>query len=278
MFDEKELKTALYLYSKYYFFKQYLIMKTKFLFLIIPLFTFSLISKAQRTPVWVKKTEQTDITQGIIAKEVSTSLEIVSFYSFLAPYDINKNQDLHFSFTAPRVDSLFFLKAEEIKNFNYYRLESKPGVIAKGKQTIGPIPTNNYLGYYKIRPSNFAAILKFGGVQSNYLLPLIIYTDTIPDSIKTHKAIFRLSNSISKGKFSVFKGEFEKNIIMGLEPVQSGRIAGKAGGSNFSINISEINLGNYEGWFTVIIELSKRNSIEKISDRFLFYHYPSTTK
>lgn len=249
-------------------------MKNKVIFSFLSLFLLIGFSvQAQRTPLWVKKIDQGNFIQGIIAKQISSSVQVVSFYSHFTPYDLQKKEKLYFRFHSPSIDSSFFLKAEEIENFSYYRLESKPGFINKGIQTIGPIETDRFLNHYKIRPSNFGALLRFGGDQNNFLLPLVIYTDSIPNKIKYHKAVIKLNNGISGGEFHVYKGIFENNIPYSAS-IQSGRIGRKPSGGKFSIKIEDAIFDSYEGWVTVVFNLKKMDSIENIAHRFLFYRTP----
>jgi hypothetical protein len=246
-------------------------MKTKCVWLtpalILSLF---LPGHSQRTSTWVKKVEKGQYTEGVYSLNVSASLEIISFYSHFEPYETGRNQQLRVDFFSPTEDYYLF-KAEEKRILSYYWLESKPGRVKKGKNHFGPLSVDGLIQSLNVSPSNLGFLLRLKDDKSDYLLPVSVYHSTPASQVENYQAVFRLGKSISGGEFKVYKGEYS-GLLPEKQLVQSGRIGRNLGGATFQIAIDAAPLAKYEGWMTVHLSMTERNSIQKLPFRFYFYH------
>lgn len=226
---------------------------------------------AQRVNTWSDYVEDDHFKEGIYSLPVgSKTLELISFYRFFLPFEQNDQQDLIFEVNTPSADS-FLLTVQEKSILKYYLLQSKPATLTQGVNRFRPWKEINYLANLNISSNNLGAILESYSGEGKRILPLIISNSIIDSVSNNYHAIFRLTKSISGGIFQVYKGEYDG------EPPQDRLLLEKEikrhmAGATFRIQIEVSALGDYEGWLTVQLNLSKRNSREKIPFPFHFYH------
>lgn len=217
-------------------------------------------------------TEQLDgFVHGIYALPVNNSIELISLHYDTFSFQTGQGDPIRIDAYAPDAGT-FFLHLDERIIGKYYRLESNPGErVQSGWNSMGPIPVDGILRFLNIPKDNLAALLHFGEDDSDYLLPVFVYTSSAIHSARNVRAVFRIGRAISRGRYQVFAGEYA-GVLPDKEPEQTGNITRKYAGSLLELSIDRQQLGTYEGWVTVQLELQEKNKTTKIPLRFYFYH------
>ncbi len=244
-------------------------------FLPLALFLGSLsIVSAQRTGKWVLKEEKADYVEGTFSLNVNNVLEIISLTSSVEPYAFGKEQQLYFDYYAPE-EAPYFLRMGEKRLLSYYVLESRPGNTPKGWNTFGPCPVDGLLKNLKVPAENIGVLLRINGDDSKYFLPVAAYHSRPPQKTESYKAVFRLSRSILRGEYNIYKGE-HRGIPPAGQLVESGSIGRHSARSTFQVEAPADKLRGYEGWVTVDLSLTPRGSSRDVPFRFYIYNSNSS--
>lgn len=245
---------------------------------------FLLAQKRIKEAEWGEKVDLKNYIEGRYSLPTRYGLKFIGFHvNEIEPYTFGKDQVLQVKYYAPG-SYYYFLKAQEIKIFNQYSLESKPNEIEKGDLFFDTWPVDRYLKKCNVLADNLAILLRVHqekGEEENsrFVLPVQVYHETIPFPIEYFKAIFRVGKDLKGGYYQVFNyqggaiGDLNEDYL--VEESEFGR---HSGGSVMQLKIKEAPLEDYEGWVTVNIVMEMEELAFDQSFRFFFYHRKGTTK
>ncbi len=231
-------------------------------------------TSAQRDSAWLKNNDLGNRFEGSYSKEVgNTAIELVSFTGGFEPYEFGKKQALKVKFYLPEGER-YFLKAEELRPVQYYWMQDKNTKGKAGWNLFDNWQADARLKQFGVPPDNLGVLVQAGEPGSRKIAPALVFHQSSADSVGSYVAKFRLGQAIQHGGFRVFRGLFDRAIPSADSQVHHGKIRSKSGGSFFPVQVPASVLGQKAGWFTLMLELTKVGSDEKILYSFSFYHQP----
>ena len=224
---------------------------------------------------WLPKNDQGNRYEGSYARKVSNpAIELVSFTAgSIEPYKKGQKQQLRVKFCLAG-DSVYLLKAEELRPVQYYWMQGKNTSGDTGWNVFDQWPVDAWLGRLDVPADNLGVLVRIGTAKSARIAPALVYHSKAPTAIAQYVAKFRLGNSISEGRVDVYRGQYERETPPAAQKIHAATLNNKSGGSYFPVLIRAELLGNTAGWFTVRMELTKAGNTQKIPYSFCFYHQP----
>lgn len=232
----------------------------------------SLVAQKKQDDDWKKKNKRENRFEGTYTRQVGNpSIELLSFVSGMEPYEFRKGHKLTARFYCPS-DTTYFLKAEELRIFKFYWMESSEELSGadEGWNEFGPWPVDDWLRRLSLTADKLGVLVRMGNWKSRLILPVQVSHSDDPKEIPFYIAQFRLGRSISGGNFRLYKGR-EKTTD---NEVKTGKVSKKPGGSSFPIVMPKVWFQKTSGWYTLEVDLKEKGSFDDFSYSFSFYLPP----
>ncbi|MEM8901451.1 MAG: hypothetical protein AAGC85_25300 [Bacteroidota bacterium] len=218
---------------------------------------------------WKQKNKRENRFEGTYTRQVGNpSIELLSFVSGLEPYEFREGQELTARFYCPS-DTSYFLKAEELRIFKFYWMESNADLsqAEEGWNEFGPWPVDDWLRRLSLTSDKLGVLVRLGNWKSRLVLPVEVTHSDDPKKNPFYIAQFRLGRSISGGKYRLYKGKEKTTPNM----FQAGKVSRKPGGSSFPVVLPKVWFQELSGWFTLEVALKEKGSFDDFSYSFSFY-------
>ncbi|MEM6764970.1 MAG: hypothetical protein AAF824_03170 [Bacteroidota bacterium] len=238
--------------------------------LLISMLFSTVEAQKKRDEEWKRTHKRENRFEGTYTRQVGNpAIELLSLTSSFEPYEFRKSQQLTVKFFSP-VDTSYFLKAEELRIFKFYWMESSETVnqAITGWNEFGPWPVDDWLRRLSLTADKLGVLVRMGDWKSREILPVDIYFSEDPPVRNFLIAQFRLGRSISKGTFRLFKGKEKTSTSL----LHKGKIGKKPGGSFFPVVMPKAWFQAEKGWYTLEVSLKEQGSFDDFSYSFSFYH------
>lgn len=204
--------------------------------------------------------------EGPYTMDVSGSTGVVSLTAHWEPYAFGNRTKLKVKVVSPQ-QGKYILKAEELSPKHFYWFQTKVRNLSAGTNTFEGWEVDRWLRRLEIPSRSLGLLAYIGHSRNRRFLPAWVYHSRLPARTRYYTAQIRLGINVAEGTWHLYQGTKQATA----RPVHEGTILAHSGGSCIPLRIATDKL-TQPGWYTVVVNLQERSSLDLKRYSFYFYH------